>query len=119
MLSYHRKGVWDEVDKLKAYFKPARYNRDCIIKERRLAKNFPLESKEKLKQDTISRKCLVPKKVKVLLKRTQKRRTISISSTKKLERKATIKTNSPNKTVLTAFFYGRKLPSIYSSYFHI
>ena len=48
---------------------------------------------------------MVPKKVKIL-KRTQKHRTISISSTKKLERKATIKTNSPNKTVLTAFSMG-------------
>ena len=44
-LSYHQKGVGDEVDKLKAYFKPTRYNRDCIINERRLNKNFPLETK--------------------------------------------------------------------------
>ena len=39
-LLYYQKGVGDEVDKLKAYFKPARYNRDCIINERRLTKNF-------------------------------------------------------------------------------
>ena len=42
---YHRKGVGDEVDKLKAYFKPTRYNRDCIINEPRLNKNFPLETR--------------------------------------------------------------------------
>ena len=32
------KKLWGKVDKLKAYFKPARYNRDCIINERRLIK---------------------------------------------------------------------------------
>ena len=45
LLSYHQKGVGDEVGKLKAYFKPARYNLDCIINEQRLTKNFPLETK--------------------------------------------------------------------------
>ena len=43
-LSYQRKGVGDEVDKLKAYFKPARYNRDCIINERILTRNLQLET---------------------------------------------------------------------------
>ena len=52
---------------------------------------------------------MIPKKVK-FLKRTQKCRTISISSTKKLERKATIKTNSPNKTVFAAFSIGKNHP---------
>ena len=33
-----------------------------------------------------------------------------MSSTKKLERKATIKTNSPNKTVLAALFMGKNHP---------
>ena len=44
-LSCHRKGVGDEVNKLKAYFKPARYNRNCTINERKLTKNVPLETK--------------------------------------------------------------------------
>ena len=39
-----------------------------------------------------------------------KLRTISISSTTKLERKAMIKTNSPYKTVLTAFSVGKNHP---------
>ena len=33
-----------------------------------------------------------------------------MSSTKKVERKATIKTNSPNKTVLAALFMGKNHP---------
>ena len=93
-LSYHRKGVGDEVDKLKAYFKPARYNCDCIINERRLTKNVQLETEQKLKKDTISRKCFVPKKVKVL-KRTQKRHNIWILSTKKIIKKSHDKNKFP------------------------
>ena len=41
LLSYQRKGVGDE---LKAYFKPARYNLDCITNERILTKNLQLET---------------------------------------------------------------------------
>ena len=44
------------------------------------------------------------------LKRTQKRHIIWILSTKKLKWKTTIKTNSPNKTVLTAFSMEKKHP---------
>ena len=53
-------------------------------------------------------------KVKVL-KRTQKRHTILILSTKKLKKK-TIKTNSPNKTALIAFSMGKNLSILRVSY---